>query len=220
MLGFRSHTCAALPPAGTRVLLAGWVAAVRRQKALDFIVLRDAFGTVQVVHASPQHKLHEEDVVSVSGVVQARPGDGQLEVVADGVKVENTARHPLPLSVRHDDEAPTPQQRDAGLTHRYLELRRPELQQNLRLRAKVASAMRNFMADEAGFLEVETCVALLRVCSVNRHGGARVVLSTGQRCSSPPLKAPRNFSCPFKPNRQRASSHWRRARSSSSSSSW
>jgi len=153
---------------GDKVTLSGWVSFVRKQKEVSFVGLRDAFGTIQVVVPHTQSfQGRLEDVVTVEGVLAERAGgkSGEFELRAEMVKVENHAKHPLPLgagpataaaNAAYADQQ-TPQQRDASLKYRYLDLRvRPYLQRNLRIRGAAALAMRNFMTNEAGFLEVET----------------------------------------------------------------
>ncbi|HEX5095061.1 MAG TPA: aspartate--tRNA ligase, partial [Acidimicrobiia bacterium] len=149
---------------GTSVALCGWVANPRDHGGKIFIDLRDVAGIVQVVvdPALPGldvgHRLRREWVVRVIGDVVARPAEsvnpelptGEVEVVAREVEVLNEAEPPpFQLDNRGDvDET-------LRLRHRYLDLRRPEMQRNLRLRAAMNAAMRTAM-DEQGFVEVET----------------------------------------------------------------
>lgn len=147
------------------VRIAGWISKVRRLKGLEFLILRDGFGKVQVVNTLESvsgGKLHEEDAVEVVGDVREASCDGGMEVVARELKIINRAKQPLPLNLHinatpgREDPTVSTQARDAALKYRYLELRKPSLQHNLRLRAHVSHAMRRFMHESAGFLEVET----------------------------------------------------------------
>jgi aspartyl-tRNA synthetase len=146
------------------VALCGWVAHRRDHGGVVFIDLRDREGIVQVVldpaeagceHA---HRLRGEYVIRVEGMVRLRPEGtanpamptGEVEVGATGVEVLNEAEPPpFPLDERVEvDEV-------LRLRHRYLDLRRPRMNANLRLRARLISAIRAIM-DGMGFVEVET----------------------------------------------------------------
>ena len=143
---------------GTKVRLCGWVARRREHgEHLAFVDLRDRSGIVQCV-VDGSVELRNEYVVSVSGVVRRRPegmenpslGTGEVEVGDCTVEVLSAAEPP-PFHVedRTDvDEA-------VRLRHRYVDLRRPRMQANLRLRAAVVSAIRGAM-ERQGFCEVET----------------------------------------------------------------
>lgn len=151
---------------GETITIAGWIDIRRDHGKLIFIDMRDATGKVQAV-ALPNHvEAHEaadtlrpEWVVEISGKVNARPEkmvkkdelNGMLEVEIISIKVLNKSETP-PIDVRGDG-------RDIGeevrLKYRYLDLRRPRLQQNLRLRHKIVLFIRNFLSHE-GFIEIET----------------------------------------------------------------
>src|SRR5207249_8493082 len=151
---------------GRTVTLCGWVHGVRDHGGLLFIDLRDHVGLVQVVcnpreNASTHARageLRHEFVVAVRGLVQARPPDtanpelptGAIEVVATALRVLNAAR-PVPFPV--DDAAEVNEAN--RLRYRYLDLRRPAMQQRLRLRHEVTRMVRARLED-AGFIEVET----------------------------------------------------------------
>ena len=151
---------------GRTVTLCGWVHGVRDHGGLLFIDLRDHAGLVQVVcnpreNASTHARageLRHEFVVAVRGLVQARPPDtanpelptGAIEVVATALRVLNAAR-PVPFPV--DDAAEVNEAN--RLRYRYLDLRRPAMQQRLRLRHEVTRMVRARLED-AGFIEVET----------------------------------------------------------------
>jgi aspartyl-tRNA synthetase len=149
--------------AGTRVELCGWVARRRDHGKVVFLDLRDVEGIVQVVcdPSAPGldcvHALRSEWVVKVGGEVRLRPGDtsnpdlptGEVEIAADSVVVLNESEAlPFQLDQPDVDEA-------LRLRYRYLDLRRPKMAANLRLRARMVGAIRRAM-DEQGFLEIET----------------------------------------------------------------
>jgi aspartyl-tRNA synthetase len=150
---------------GSDVTLAGWVAARRDHGGVIFVDLRDSTGVVQVVVDPGQvdgadvHQVGREWVLQVTGPVRSRPDGtvnpdlptGEVEVAAASVVVLNRAEPPpFPLSDRADDVDEV-----LRLRHRYLDLRRPSMQQNLRLRSTVNAALRTEMTGR-GFVEVET----------------------------------------------------------------
>ena len=163
----RSHGAGTLRAndAGGTVTLAGWVAARRDHGGVVFFDLRDSSGLVQVVVDPEQvtdsdvHHIGREWVLQIEGAVRARPEGtindelptGAVEVAATAVTVLNRAEAPpFPLGDRGDDVDEV-----LRLRHRYLDLRRPSMQRNLRLRAQVNQALRVAMADR-GFVEIET----------------------------------------------------------------
>ncbi len=168
----RTHTCNELRPehAGQTVTLAGWVHSRRDLGGVLFIDLRDREGRTQTVFDPadlPKEvfdsatKLHSESVIEVNGKVRVRPAGtdnskiatGQIEVLVKELIILNQAEV-LPFPV-DDPEVANKVNEELRLQYRYLDLRRPEMIRNLRLRSKVAVATRSFM-DEQGFLEVET----------------------------------------------------------------
>ncbi len=168
----RTHHCNELRAehAGQTVTLAGWVHSRRDLGGLLFIDLRDREGRTQTVFDPadlPKEvfegatHLHSESVIEVTGIVRARPTGtnndkiptGQVEVIVKGCTVLNHAEI-LPFPV-DDPEIASKVNEELRLQYRYLDLRRPEMIRNLRVRSKVAIATRSFM-DEQGFLEVET----------------------------------------------------------------
>ena len=168
----RSHHCNELRPAhvGQTVSLDGWVHSRRDLGGLIFIDIRDREGRTQSVFdpsAMPRPlfdraaSLRAECVIRVTGKVRARPpgtqnpkiATGEIEIAADELEVLNMAEV-LPFPV-DDPEAARTVNEELRLQYRYLDLRRPEMLRNLRLRSKVATATRNYF-DEQGFLEVET----------------------------------------------------------------
>ncbi|HNW07460.1 MAG TPA: aspartate--tRNA ligase [Verrucomicrobiota bacterium] len=168
----RTHHCNELRPAhiGRAVTLEGWVHSRRDLGGLIFIDVRDREGRTQTVFdpsdlPPPLFEqaagLRSECVVRISGKVRARPdgtnnpriSTGEVEVLASGLEVLNPAEV-LPFPV-DEPEVAAKVNEELRLKYRYLDLRRPEMTRNLRLRSKVATATRLFM-DEQGFLEVET----------------------------------------------------------------
>ncbi|HEY2953594.1 MAG TPA: aspartate--tRNA ligase, partial [Verrucomicrobiae bacterium] len=168
----RTHHCNELRPAhiGQTVTLSGWVHSRRDLGGLIFIDIRDREGRTQSVFDPsdlPEELfecaagLRSECVVSITGKVRARPAGtnnakiptGEVEVMAGALEVLNMAEV-LPFPV-DDPEVANKVNEELRLKYRYLDLRRPEMLRNLRLRSKVANATRQFM-EEQGFLEVET----------------------------------------------------------------
>lgn len=166
----RSHTCGELTLAdnGKDVCLMGWVQYRRDHGGLIFVDLRDREGLTQVVF-SPDiapaahenaHILRSEYVLAVKGRVRPRPEGmvnsnlvtGAVEVVAHAWKLLNTSKTP-PFAIEDRCEAGE----NLRLAWRYLDLRRPRMQANLRLRHKVTQSARRYL-DESGFVEVETPV--------------------------------------------------------------
>jgi aspartyl-tRNA synthetase len=168
----RTHHCNELRAAhvGQTVTLNGWVHSRRDLGGLIFIDVRDREGRTQTVFdPSAMSKelfeqaaaLRSECVISVSGAVGPRPAGtnntriptGEIEIQVKALEVLNIA-DVLPFPV-DDPEAASKVNEELRLKYRYLDLRRPEMARNMRLRSKVATATRIFM-DEQGFLEVET----------------------------------------------------------------
>jgi aspartyl-tRNA synthetase len=168
----RTHHCHELRPdhVGQTVTLSGWVHSRRDLGGVIFIDIRDREGRTQTVFDPsdlPRElfdqaaALRSECVVSVTGKVRHRPegttnskiATGEIEVQAQSLEVLNVAEV-LPFPV-DDPEAASKVNEELRLQYRYLDLRRPEMAKNLRLRGKIATATRVFM-DEQGFLEVET----------------------------------------------------------------
>ena len=149
---------------GQTVSLYGWVHRRRDHGGVIFIDLRDREGLVQIV-CDPDNaktfaiaeKIRNEFVVAVTGLVRPRPAgtvnpnlvSGEVEVLAGSIEILNTSATP-PFQM--DDENLSEMVR---LEYRYLDLRRPQMQKNLRLRYKVAMAVRRFL-DVQGFIDIET----------------------------------------------------------------
>ena len=155
---------------GQRLVLQGWVQRVRDHGGLIFIDLRDRVGVVQCVcdpNAAPgvfkiAETVRSEFVLEVEGVVSRRPegtenpnlATGEIEVQMDRLEVLNAANTP-PFPI--EDGITTDEM--VRLKYRYLDLRRPEMQQRMFLRAKVIKLIRDYM-DVNGFIEVETPVLI------------------------------------------------------------
>src|SRR5438552_3679309 len=168
----RTHHCNELRPVhiGQTVTLSGWVHSRRDLGGLIFIDIRDREGRTQsVFDPSDLPKdlfeqaaaLRSECVISVTGKVRQRPPGtnnpkiptGEVEVAAAKLEVLNYA-DVLPFPV-DDPEVASKVNEELRLQYRYLDLRRPEMVRNFRVRSKVATTTRVFF-DEQGFLEVET----------------------------------------------------------------
>lgn len=164
---YRTHLCNVLRKEhiGQTVTLSGWVNSRRDHGGVIFIDLRDREGITQVVfrpEENPQvselsHDLRSEDVIQVTGCVAGRIEGtvnpklvtGEIEIIATELKVLNKAEvPPFPLDSKIANE-------DLRLTYRYLDLRRAEMTQNLKLRHRVVKATRDYL-DERGYLEIET----------------------------------------------------------------
>jgi aspartyl-tRNA synthetase len=164
---YRTISCNGLRKehSGQTVTLAGWVNSRRDHGGVIFIDLRDREGLTQVVFrpeehpqvADAAHGLRGEDVLQITGRVTPRLagtenpklGTGDIEVIASELVILNKAEvPPFPLDSKLANE-------DLRLSYRYLDLRRQEMTQNLKLRHRVVKTTRDFL-DEQGFLEIET----------------------------------------------------------------
>ncbi len=147
------------------VEICGWVNNRRDHGGVIFLDIRDKTGLVQVVYEPENEKafqdaetLRHEFVIHVTGMVRPRPegmvnpnlASGKIEVLGSQLEILNQAKTPpfLPDENQKVNE-------DLRLTYRYLDLRRPRLQNNLRVRAEIISFMRRFLEAE-GFLDIET----------------------------------------------------------------
>ncbi len=164
----RTHMCGNLSEKqiDETVALNGWVQKRRDLGSLIFVDLRDRSGIVQIIFDQEiskeafevAEKLGSEYVVSVQGVVKARQSEnpnlatGKIEIHASSLKVLNAADTP-PIYIKDDDDV----SEGLRLKYRYLDLRKPSMQQNLMLRQQVANHVRQFLSTE-GFVEVETPV--------------------------------------------------------------
>lgn len=160
----RTHNCSELRlnHVGETVTLKGWVAKERNLGGLIFIDLRDRFGVTQVV-IRPEHPQYEtakairsEYVVSITGTVIERESKnnnivtGEIEVVVDTLTIINKSKT-TPLIIADETDA----LEDTRLKYRYLDLRRPAMQQKLFTRHKIVQSIRNFLND-ADFIDIET----------------------------------------------------------------
>ena len=161
---FRTHTngCLRIENVGETVTLAGWVAKKRNLGGLIFIDLRDRYGITQVV-TRPESECYSvleacknEYVINVTGKVIKRESvnknipTGEIEVEASEVKILSEAEQ-TPMIIADETDA----LEDLRMKYRYLDLRRPVLQNNLFVRHKIANSVRNYF-DAQDFVEVET----------------------------------------------------------------
>ena len=166
MHAYRSHTCGELTKAnvGETVRLSGWCHRVRDHGGVLFIDLRDHYGVTQVL-ADPDspvfaevEKVRSEWCIRIDGEVKARAAElvndkiptGEVEIFIRDLEVLGAADE-LPLMVFGDQEYPE----ETRLRHRYLDLRREKLQENMKLRADVVASIRKRMW-EIGFREYQT----------------------------------------------------------------
>ncbi len=171
----RTHTCGELRQVdvGKQVVLMGWVAKKRDFGVFTFIDLRDRDGLTQIVvseeKASEAHakakNLRGEFVIAIKGEVVSRSegthnaklATGDIEVKASEILVLNDAKvPPFQLEVAGLENLADESTR---LKYRYLDLRRPQLQNNIRMRAKVVGRIREYF-DNRGFIEIETPILL------------------------------------------------------------
>lgn len=163
---YRDKTCGELrlADAGTHTRIAGWVQRVRKMGGMTFIDVRDRYGITQVVfNTEINHELQDiantlgrEFVVEIAGKVKERDSKnaniptGEIEIVADSVKVLNKSEIP-PFTIEENTDGGD----DLRMKYRYLDLRRPNVRRNLELRHKMAFEIRRYL-DSKGFLEIET----------------------------------------------------------------
>ena len=174
----RTHTCGELriTDAGKKVQLSGWMENFREVGAeLGFVVIRDFYGTTQVVIETAEmmktfKAITKESTISVGGVVRERSSKnpkletGDIEVVPEKVTVLGRCRYnELPFEINHSREA----DEAARLKYRYLDIRNPEVKKNLILRSNVIAALRNAMI-EHNFMEITT-----PILTVSSPEGAR-----------------------------------------------
>lgn len=164
----RTHRCAEVTKneIGSEVTLMGWVQKSRNKGGIIFVDLRDRSGIMQIIFEESDikaegfakaEKLRSEFVIAVVGRVEARSGavnenlaTGEIEIRATELRILSESQTP-PFPIEEDSKT----KEDIRLKYRYLDLRRPDIQRNLMLRSKVATSVRNFLAEE-GFMEVET----------------------------------------------------------------
>ena len=166
MMQNRTHTCGELrlSDAGKQVKISGWMENVRVVSAnLAFVVVRDFYGTTQVVAETEDmvntfKAITKESTISVEGVVRERDSKtdkmatGDIEIVPAKVEVLGRCQHSeLPFQINRSREADEAQR----LKYRYLDLRNPAVKKNIILRCNVVAALRKSMT-EHGFLEITT----------------------------------------------------------------
>ena len=166
MMQSRTHTCGELriENAGESVTLVGWLENMREVgSGLGFVVLRDFYGTTQIVLETEEmvktaKAINKESTISVKGVVRERSSKnpkqatGDIEVVPETITVLGRCRYnELPFEINHSREA----DETARLKYRYLDLRNPEVKKNIILRCNVIAALRQAMT-EHGFMEITT----------------------------------------------------------------
>lgn len=164
----KTHHCGELRKShdGQHVVLAGWVNRRRDQGGLIFIDLRDRWGITQIVvnqtNTPNAHRIasdvRNEFVLQVSGVVRVRPEGtvnpdietGEIELIAEEIALLNPAKNP-PFYINKEEKV----EEIVRMQHRYLDLRRPRMQQNMILRHRIIKFIRDYL-DARGFLEIET----------------------------------------------------------------
>jgi aspartyl-tRNA synthetase len=170
----RTHYCGELRSqnVGETVTLCGWVNGYRDHGGVIFIDLRDRTGMMQIV-SDPQrtpesyeatNTLRNEYVARVTGRVSLRPEEslnpklptGEVELYAETIELLNAVRQQLPFAIASVENETIKE--ELRLKYRYLDLRRDRMNRNLTLRHQVIKAIRRFLEDEQGFIEVETPV--------------------------------------------------------------
>ncbi|MDZ7670143.1 MAG: aspartate--tRNA ligase [Gammaproteobacteria bacterium] len=163
----RSHYCGQINAGnvGDEVELCGWVHRRRDHGGVIFLDVRDRSGIVQVVYDpdteasfATADRVRNEYVLHITGRVRRRPAGsenpdmatGEIEVLGAGLDILNASATPPFQLDEHSDAG-----EDVRLRHRYLDLRRPEMQQRLMTRARVTSSVRRYL-EAAGYIEVET----------------------------------------------------------------
>ncbi|MBD2203242.1 aspartate--tRNA ligase [Calothrix sp. FACHB-1219] len=170
----RTHYCGELrkEDIGETVTLYGWVDRRRDHGGVIFLDLRDRSGIVQIVSDpqrtpdsyEPANALRNEYVVAITGRVTQRPDEslnprlptGEIEIYADKIELLNGVRKQLPFQVSSADTESV--REELRLKYRYLDLRRDRMARNIQLRHQVVKAMRRFLEDVEGFIEIETPV--------------------------------------------------------------
>jgi aspartyl-tRNA synthetase len=154
----RTLTSQCVEKIGEQITLQGWVQAIRKHGKITFIDLRDRTGLVQLVTVKSEG-IGPEDVVEIIGMVKKRPDSmqnpnlqtGTVEIEVQKLTIISKA-HELPFPIDTDGYDINEEIRSK---YRYLDLRRPRMTRNIRLRSKVVSFIRNFLASQ-DFVEIET----------------------------------------------------------------
>ncbi|CAG9860263.1 unnamed protein product [Phyllotreta striolata] len=161
----RTHTCKELRlnNVGEKVVLWGWLEFQRMNK---FVVLRDGYGQVQLLVDDKDNKLRNllptipyESILKVEGTVSPRPKEminknqstGEIEILVENLQVINKAKEILPFNIREFQKA----KESLRMQYRYLDLRFPQMQRNLRYRSHLTMKMREFLVNNH-FVDVET----------------------------------------------------------------
>ncbi|MBQ9568405.1 MAG: aspartate--tRNA ligase [Lachnospiraceae bacterium] len=166
MFQSRTHTCGELrlKDAGSRVTLAGYYENMRRvSKNLGFLVLRDFYGTTQIVIETEEMMdklagINTESTLQIEGTVRERSSKnpdqptGEVEVVPEDIRILGKCRYnELPFEINRSREA----DENTRLRYRYLDLRNPEVKDRIVLRSQVVAELRRSMT-EHGFMEITT----------------------------------------------------------------
>ncbi|MEG2010151.1 MAG: amino acid--tRNA ligase-related protein, partial [Oscillospiraceae bacterium] len=166
MFQSRTHNCneLRLENVGEKVKIVGWMENVREVSgSLSFVVVRDFYGTSQIVAETEEtikqfRDITKESTISVEGTVRERASKnpnmptGDIEIVPEKIEVLGRCRYnELPFQINHSRDA----DESTRLKYRYLDLRNPEVKNNIVLRCNVVSALRSSMTEQ-GFLEVTT----------------------------------------------------------------
>ena len=167
---YRTHNCGELriSDVGKEIILSGWVATSRDLGGLTFIDLRDRYGITQLTFNMDENaglcqvarKLGREYVIKVSGTVRERSSKnanrptGDIEIHVSRLELLNASKVP-PFTIEEETDGGD----DLRMRYRYLDLRRPNVQQNLFFRSKLAIECRKFLAQQ-DFVEVETPVLI------------------------------------------------------------
>lgn len=170
MLYKRTHMCGDLriSDVNENVVLNGWVAKARSLGGLVFVDLRDRTGITQITFnedapaaiLEKAKSLRSEFCIGVKGVVKERSSKntgiptGEIEVFADGLEIYSSSETP-PIYIKDDDNV----DEALRLKYRYLDLRKPKMQDNLNMRHKIVKTTRDYF-DENGFIEVETPILI------------------------------------------------------------
>lgn len=166
MVQSRTHNCNELriENAGEKVTLAGWFENIRKvSKNLGFLILRDFYGTTQVVVETEEMMevvdgINKESTISVTGTVRERSNKnkelptGEIEVVPEKIEILGKCIYnALPFEINQSKEA----DENARLKYRYLDLRNPEMKKNIVLRSRIVAELRRRM-NELDFMEITT----------------------------------------------------------------
>ena len=196
----KRFSCGALRASnvGETAELNGWVNRRRDHGGLIFVDLRDRDGVTQIVFDPQQpsfkdaEHLRNEDVLRVSGAVRKRPagtentslGTGEVELGIESLEILNRSQVP-PFQINIDADV----DENLRLEYRYLDLRRPRMQRNIRMRHKIVKAMRDFF-DDREFIEIETPML------IKRRPRVRAITSCRRGCTrDPSMRCRSRHSC-------------------------